>query len=67
MLYPVGSRGWSIGRGEEGGGVVGEEVGDMIFAADSGFRESFLRQASLQYKRELEGVVICLSHMALRK
>ena len=32
---PVGVRGWSIGRGEEGV-VEGEEAVDMMFAADSG-------------------------------
>lgn len=46
--------------------MVGE-VADMMFAAESGFRESFLRHASLQYSRELEGVVICFSHIALEE
>lgn len=67
VSYPVGSRGCNIGRGDEGGGVVGEEAADIMLAAERGFLESFLRQASLQYSRELEGVVICFSHMALRK
>lgn len=54
-------------RGEDGGGVVGDVVADMMLAAERGFLPSFLRQASLQYSKELEGVVICFSHMALQE
>jgi len=37
----------------------------MMFAADSGFLASLRAQFSLQYRIELQGVVICFSHMAL--
>lgn len=47
------------------GVIGGEGEVDMMFAADNGLLESLRRQASLQYRIELQGVVICFSHMAL--
>lgn len=67
VVYPVGVRGTRMERGEDGGGVVGDVVADMMLAAERGFLPSFLRQASLQYSKELEGVAICFSHMALQE
>ena len=64
-MVPVGVRGASIGRGEEGAEFGGVFVGDIAAAAKaSGLQESLRLQASLQYKIELLGVRICFSHMA---
>lgn len=46
-VTPVGVRGCSIGRGEEGVAVDGGEA-DMMVAAERGLTESLRRQASLQ-------------------
>lgn len=50
-------------RGEDGVTEAGVDA-DMMFAAESGLLESLRRQASLQYRIELQGVVICFSHKA---
>lgn len=69
----VGVMGATMVRGDMGGEVGGEVEGGMEAVegqeADNGLQESLRRQRSLQYRRELSGTVICLSHMAqkLRK